>query len=149
MENTDKQAEKWFTHQLSAEEFKKFVDEAKNSPDNAKIKQAYIGDVSTVVAPRIEAATGKSMTRIMIDNGQIRHAYKKISHNLEADDIFHILDVINNPDNITPSDREFLHSPALIFEKDIGGNITFLVQVRVEHGGWLAFADCWRKNKKR
>jgi hypothetical protein len=149
VESADRQAEKWYSYQLTAEEFKAFVEEAKNSPNNAQIKHAYIGDVSDGAAPRIETVTGKPMTKIMIDNGQIRHAYKKSSHNLESDDIFQILDVINNADVITPSDREFLHSPALIFEKDIGGNITFLVQVRAEHDGWLAFASCWRKKKRR
>jgi hypothetical protein len=149
VESADRQAEKWYSHQLTAEEFKTFVEEAKNSPNNAQIKQAYIGDVSDEAAPRIETVTGKPMTKIMIDNGQIRHAYKKLSHNLEPDYIFHILYVINNADYIKLSDREFLHSPALIFEKDIGGNITFLIQVRTEHGGWLAFANCWWKKKKR
>jgi hypothetical protein len=138
----------WFSRQISLEEFTKFVHEAINSLDNAIVKRAYIGDVTVEAAQRIKAVCGKTMGKIMVDNGQIRHAYKKLSHNLEADDIFHIIDVINTAPSITLSDKKFLHNPALVFEKDISGNITFLVQVRVEYGGWLAFADCWRKNKK-
>jgi hypothetical protein len=141
--------EHWHTHQLSFEEFKRFVGEAKEGSDNAAIKRAYIGNIDIEASKRIKAVCGKTMTKIMVDNGQIRHAYKKSSHNLEPDDIFHIIDVINTATDIKLSDKEFLHNPALIFQKDISGKITFLVQVRTEHDGWLAFADCWRKNKKR
>ena len=142
-------AEKWFSHQLTAEEFRNFVDEAQNSQDNSQIRQAFIGVVAPDAAERVKAVSGKTVSKIMIDNGQIRHDYKKASHNLEPDDVFHIIDVINTATNITLSEKEFLESPALIFEKDLGGNVTFLVQVRSAFGGWLAFADCWRQKKKR
>jgi hypothetical protein len=141
--------DRWFEHRLTQSEFKEFVDEAKNSQDNTAIKRAYIGDITPDAAHRIEAVSGKKMTKIMADNGQIRHAYKKANHNLEPGDIFHIEDVINTATDISISDKEFLHSPALIFKKDIDGELTFLVQVRAEHGGWLAFANCWRQKKAR
>jgi hypothetical protein len=62
----------------------------------------------------------------MIDNGQIRHAYKKLGHNLEPDDIFHILDVINNADSQSAK---------------ADSKINFLTE--------QPKADCWRKKKKR
>jgi hypothetical protein len=31
----------------------------------------------------------------------------------------------------------------------INGEITFHLQIRLGYGGWLAFANCWRKKKKR
>jgi hypothetical protein len=141
--------DRWFEHRLAQSEFKEFVDEAKNSQDNTAIKRAYIGDIMPDATHRIETVSGKNMTKIMIDNGQIRHAYKKANHNLEPGDIFHIKDVINTATDISMSDKEFLHSPAMIFKKDINGEITFLVQARAEYSGWLAFANCWRQKKVR
>ena len=139
----------WFTHRLSLAEFRRFIAEARTSPANADIKRAYIGDVAPEAARRVKAACGKSVSKIMIDNGQIRHAHRKTNHNLEDDDVLHIVDVINTSTDITLSERKFLHNEALLFVKDISGDITFLIQVRAEYGGWLAFADCWRRKKKR
>ncbi|GHV75004.1 hypothetical protein AGMMS49940_23060 [Spirochaetia bacterium] len=141
--------DRWFERLLAQSEFEKFVNDAKNSLDNAAIKRAYIGDITPDASHRIERVSGKNMRKIMIDNGQIRHAYRKASHNIEPGDIFHIREVINTATDISMSEKEFLHSPALIFKKDLDGEITFLVQVRAEHGGWLAFADCWRQKKVR
>jgi hypothetical protein len=148
VDGTHNEKEQWFAHQLTESEFKEFVAEARNSPDNVSIKRAFIGTVEPCASNRVKAVCGKTMTKIMIDNGQIRHAYKKINHNLEDDDIFHIVDVINTATDITVSDDDFMENTALVFQKNIDGNITFLVQVRSRYGGWLAFANCWRKKKK-
>jgi hypothetical protein len=139
--------DRWFESQLTQSEFEEFVNEAKNSQNNTAIKRVYIGNVTPDAARRIETISGKKMAKIMVDNGQIRHSYKKSSHYLEPDDIFHIKDVINTATDISMSDKEFLHNPVLIFKKEINGEITFLVQVRAQYGGWLAFADCWRQKK--
>jgi hypothetical protein len=107
---------RWFDKKLSAEEFKLFVDDALNGPENTQTKQVYIGDICPEASKRIEAVCGETMTRISIDNGQIRHAYFKKAHNLDNDDIFHFCEIINSTTNISPSDREFLHNKSLIFK---------------------------------
>jgi hypothetical protein len=140
---------RWFDRHLTPEEFRQFVIDAKESPANTEIKQAYIGDIVPEAALRIKAVCGASVSKIMIDNGQIRHAYRKANHNLEDDDIFRLVEIINTATDITLSERKFLHNQALLFVKDISGEITFLIQVRIEFGGWLAFGDCWRRKRKR
>jgi hypothetical protein len=85
----------------------------------------------------------------MADNGQIRHAAHKITHNLAPGDLLPLVEVVNTATDITLSDREFQQGRALLFVKDISGKVTYLFQVRPGFGGWLAFADCWRKKKKR
>jgi hypothetical protein len=50
VESADGQAEKWYSHQLTAEEFKVFVEEAKTGKiDNS----VWIGNVETETANKI------------------------------------------------------------------------------------------------
>jgi hypothetical protein len=147
--DTQTKKNRWFDNKLTDSEFRQFVDDAINGLEYTEIKQVYIGDVDENAAARIKAVCGERVTKISADNGQIRHAYYKAAHNLESDDILHINEVINTTTDISLSGREFLHNKALLFKKDISGEVTFLVQLRPKYDGWLAFADCWRKKKKR
>jgi hypothetical protein len=136
--------DKWYTHQLSAKELKQFIDEAKTGKDD---KKAFIGLVAPESAARIKAICGKDVKVIILESGAVRHAYSKQYHNLEEDDLLHIVDVINTSVDITLSERSHQDSIVLTFRKDIGGEIDFVEELRIKHNGQLALVTCYRPKK--
>ena len=63
--------EKWYKRQLTQDELKVFIEEARTGKNN---NQAFIGIVETSAAQRIEDICGKKVTKIMIESGAIRHS---------------------------------------------------------------------------
>ena len=135
-------ADKWFSHVLSVEEFKEFVAESLVSRSN---KKAFLGYVEPQAAMRIKAKSGISVTKIMADSGAIRHSYERKHHNLEADDIFHIVELINTAIDIELSDTKNQNNQVLYFRKNINGLITFVEEVRAARDGWLDLVTCYRQ----
>jgi len=83
----------------------------------------------------------------MLESEAVRHSFNKASHNLKNDDLLKIVEVVNTATDIKLSDTTHQNNECLEFTKDIGGNITFVVEVRVKYGGWLALATCYRQKK--
>ncbi|GHV93751.1 hypothetical protein AGMMS50293_00710 [Spirochaetia bacterium] len=138
------EADKWFSHLLSEDEFRQFVIESLGTKAN---KKAFIGYVRPEAAKRIKDICGITVTKIMADSGAIRHSYERTYHNLEQDDIFHIADVINTAMDIELSTDTNQNNQVLYFRKDINGMLTFVEEVRAKHDGWLALVTCYRKRK--
>ena len=136
--------EPWYRKQLTREELITFIEEARTGKKNEK---AFIGTVEPDAAQRIEDACGKKAGKIMLESGGIRHSYKKANHNLKNDDLLHIVDVINTATDIKLSDKKHQNNECLKICKDIDGNITFVMEVRIHFGGWLALVTCYRKNR--
>jgi hypothetical protein len=138
--------EPWYSHQLTPNKLKIFVEESRTGKSNDK---AYIGTVTPVVAKRIKDICGKKVDKIMLESGAVRHSYSKDYHLLENDDILHYVDVINTATDIKPSGKKHLNNEVITFTKDINGKILFAVEVRIKHGGWLSLITCYRLHKKR
>ena len=136
--------EKWYKTQLTQDELKVFIEEARTGKNN---NQAFIGIVETDAAQRIEAVCGKKADKIMIESGAIRHSYKKVNHNLNNDDLLHIVDAINTATDIKISIKKHQNNECLEICKDIDGKITFIMEVRIHYGGWLALVTCYRQNR--
>ncbi|MDR3122263.1 MAG: hypothetical protein LBU16_00595 [Treponema sp.] len=136
--------DKWFSHILSGDEFKEFVEKSLASKINEK---AFLGYIAPQAAERIRSLCRISVTKIMADSGAIRHSYGRKHHNLEQDDIFHLVDVINTSVAIELSDKRNQNNQVLYFRKDINGVITFVEEVRAGHDGWLALVTCYRQRK--
>jgi hypothetical protein len=136
--------ENWYDHQLSGEEFQQFVEEARTGKAN---KKAFIGTVVPEAAQRIETVCGKKIANIMLESEGIRHSLNKASHNLKEGDLLLIPEVINTATDICLSDITHQNNKCLEFSKDIVGGITFVVEVRIHHGGWLALVTCYRQKK--
>ena len=137
----------WYHKQLSYDEFKKFIDEARAGQEN---KKAFIGVINKDAAERIENVSGKKVSKIMMESEGVRHSYKKASHNLKDGDLLHIINAINtaNIDDIKVSSKKHQNNECLEISKNIGDNITFVMEVRIHYGGWLALVTCYRQNKK-
>ena len=136
--------EPWYIHQLTQDEFKLFVKEARTGKINEK---AFIGDILPETAQRIEVICGKKAGKIMLESGAIRHSYKKTGHNLRDDDLLHIVDAINTAVDIKVSNRSHQNNKCLEINTDIGGIITFIMELRTHYGGWLALVTCYRLNR--
>ena len=133
--------ENWYKRQLTQDELKIFIEEARTGGKN---NQAFIGLVEKNAAQRIEAVCGKKVEKIMIESGAIRHSYKKANHNLKDDDLLHIVDAINTATDINVSATKHQNNECLEIGKDIDGEITFIMEVRIHYGGWLALVTCYR-----
>jgi hypothetical protein len=144
VENAVSHAKKWYSHQLSAEEFKAVVEDARSGKEN---KKAFIGTVTPEASQRVEAVCGKKVSNIMIESEGIRHSFNKTSHNLRDGDILLIPDVVNTATDIRLSNSTHQNNDCLEFSKDIGGVITFIVEVRIHYGGWLTLVTCYRQKK--
>jgi len=138
--------EPWYLHQLTQDQLKLFVEEARTGKTNEK---AFIETVTPAAVQRIEAVCGKKVEKIMLESGAIRHSYSKDYHLLEKDDIFFYADVVNTATDIRLSDKKHLNNNVITFTKDIRGQILFTTEVRVNHGGWLSLITCYRLYKKR
>jgi hypothetical protein len=136
--------ENWYMHQLSPDELRGFVEEARNGNTN---KNAWIGIVQTEASERIKAAAGVRVSKIMIESGAVRHAYNKAHHLLEEDDLLLAAEVINNPTSIELSPRKHRGSQVLVFKGHANGEIYFLEAVRPKHAGWLSLVSCYRPKK--
>jgi hypothetical protein len=132
----------WYSHMLTPDEFKLF---AASALAGERHKKAWIGVVKPSAAGRIQAVCGKTVSKIMVESDTVWHSYKKRGHNLQPDDIFHITTVINAADSITKSSYGHQNNEVLLFSKDISGNLTFVVEVRVNFGGWLSLVTCYRQ----
>jgi hypothetical protein len=138
--------EPWYLHQLTQDELKVFVEEARTEKSN---DIAFIGIVAPDAAQRIESACGEKVGKIMLESGAVRHSYSKDCHLLENDDIFHYVDVVNTATDIRTSGKKHLNNNVITFTKDINGNILFAAELRIRHGGWLSLVTCYRLHKKR
>ncbi|MCL2763304.1 MAG: hypothetical protein FWD36_08900 [Treponema sp.] len=138
--------EQWYKHQLTQEQLKAFIDEARTGKNN---KKAFIGIVSPAAAERIASACGKKTEKIMLESEGIRHSYKKNNHNLKDDDLLYIVDAINTATDIKVSSRKHQNNECLEICKDIDGEITFIMEVRIHYGGWLTLVTCYRLKKNR
>jgi len=136
--------EQWYEHQLTQDQLKLFIEEARIGKSN---KKAFIGTVIPDAVRRIESIYGKKIQRIMIESEGIRHSFKKASHNLKDDDLMHIVNTINTATDIKVSDTIHQNNKCLEICKDIGGKITFVMEVRVHYGGWLTLVTCYRTNR--
>jgi hypothetical protein len=83
----------------------------------------------------------------MLESGTIRHCINKPSHNLRENDLFLISEIINTAADIRVSDTINQNNTCLEFRKDIDGDITLVVEVRVHYGGWLCPVTIYRKKK--
>jgi len=138
--------EPWYLHQLTQDQLKLFIEEARTGKTNDK---AFIETVVPAAAQRIEAVCGEKVVKIMLESGAIRHSYSKEYHLLEKDDILLYADVVNTATDICLSDKKHLNNNVITFTKDINGQILFATEVRVKHGGWLSLVTCYRLYKKR
>jgi L-threonylcarbamoyladenylate synthase len=134
----------WYSHQLTTEELKKFIEESRTSRSD---NHAWIGNVEAGTALRIKAISGVDISKIMIEGGAIRHSYNKAHHNLEDTDLLHAAELINKAKSIELSTQKHRGSDVLIFKGDINGEIIFLKAVRPKHGGWLSLVTCYRPKK--
>jgi hypothetical protein len=138
----------WYSHQLTIWELEKFIDEARNGKDNQK---AFIGTVEPEAAKRIKDISGEdisngTMVRIMLDSEHIRHAYNKISHNLESNDVLYAVEVINNATEIKLSPKLNHGSKVLIFKGNVHGEIYFAEGIHSK-AGYLSLITCYRPKK--
>jgi hypothetical protein len=133
--------ELWYIHQLTQDQLNLFIDEARIGKNNNK---AFIGTVTPDAAQRIEAVCNIKVKNIMLESEGIRHSLKKASHNLRSNDLLHIVDAINTSTDIKVSDTTHQNNECLEICIDIDGKITFIMEVRVHYGGWLALVTCYR-----
>ena len=136
--------EHWYQKQLTNDELKAFIEEARLGKDNFK---AFIGIIEPDAVKRIEDVCGKKIRKIMIESGSIRHSYKKSSHNLKEDDLLHIVDTVNTATDIKLSNRKHQNNECIEISKEIDGKITFIMEARIHYSGWLALITCYRKNR--
>ena len=134
----------WYKKQLNREELRDFI---KNAIAGNKNDKAFIGIVESDAAQRIEKISGKKVGKIMIESEGIRHSLKKSSHNLRDDDLLNIVDAINTATGIKISNKRHQNNECLEICKDIGGKITFVMEIRIHYGGWLALVTCYRLNR--
>ena len=138
--------EPWYLHQLTLDQLKLFIEEARTGKTNEK---AFIGIVAPAAVQRIEAVCGIKVEKIMLESGAVRHSYSKEYHLLGKDDIFHFVDVVNTATDMQLSGKKHLNHEVITLTKDINGQILFAVEVRINHGGWLSLVTCYRLHKKR
>jgi hypothetical protein len=134
--------EPWYLRQLTQNELKTFIEEARTGKSNDK---AFIGTVTPAAARRIEDVCGKKVGNVLLESGAIRHSYKKSNHNLKDDDLLHIVNAINTATDIKVSEESHQNNECLKICKNIGGEITFVMEVRIHYGGWLSLVTCYRK----
>jgi hypothetical protein len=109
--------------------------------------KAYIGTITHEARQRIKDVSGKIMSNIMLESGNVRHCMNKPSHNLRENDLLLIPDIINMATDIRVSDTMNQNNECLELKKDINGEITLIVEARVNYGGWLSLVTIYRKKK--
>jgi hypothetical protein len=83
----------------------------------------------------------------MLESGTVRHSINKPSHNLRENDLLFIPEIINTATDIRLSDGKNQNNECLEFKKDIEGDITLIVEARMNYGGWLCPVTIYRKKK--
>jgi hypothetical protein len=141
---TVKGGPKWYSRQLIDEELKNFIAEALTGKENRKV---YIGIVTHEAHQRIKNVCGKIMSNIMLESGTVRHAVNKPSHNLRENDLLLVSEIINTAKDIRLSEKTNQNNECLEFRKDLDGEITLVVEVRVNFGDWLCPVTIYRKKK--
>jgi len=136
--------EPWYSRQLTQEELKVFVEEARTGKNNVN---AFIGTVAPAAAQRIETVCNKKVEKIMLESGAVRHAFKKANHKLKDDDLLHIVDIINSATDIHISELKHQNNECLEISYNISGKIILILEVRIHYGGWLALVTCYRTKK--
>jgi hypothetical protein len=136
--------DQWYLRQLTQYELKEFVEKARTGKGNSI---AYIGTVVPAAAQRIEAVCDKKVGKIMLESGAVRHSYRTLNHNLKDNDLLHIVNVINTATDIKISDTLHQNNECLEIRKDIGGELTFVMEVRIHYGGWISLVTCYRENR--
>jgi len=124
-----------------------FINESLNARE-ATHRWIRIGTISNAAQERIEQKCGAKVSEIHIDNSGIIHAMGKPQHNLEPDDLFHAVEVINKTKDISLSEIKHKSNDVLIFKDNINGQITFLTEVHVRNNYLLVF-NAWRQKKAR
>ena len=132
---------------VDTEELAEFIEKSLENRE-AITKRVMIGTINADAQKRIEAKCGEKANEIDIDNNGIVHALTQLHHNLEPEDLFLAVDVINTTTDIELSDEKHKDCDVLVFQKDIDGDITFLTEVHVKKGYLLIF-DAWRQKKAR
>jgi hypothetical protein len=87
------------------------------------------------------------MSNIMLESGTVRHAINKPSHNLRENDLLFVSEIINTATDIRLSEETNQNNECLEFRKDIDGEITLVVEVRVNFSGWICPVTIYRKKK--
>ena len=136
--------EAWYIHQLTQDQLMLFIEEARTGKSN---KKAFIGTVTHDTAQKIEVVCNKKVKNIMLESEGIRHSFKKSSHNLKDDDLLHIVNAINTATEIKLSSTTHQNNECLEICNDINGKITYVMEVRIRYGGWLALVTCYRLNR--
>ena len=67
--------------------------------------------------------------------------------NLRDDDLLNLAEAINTATDIKMSDKKHQNNDCIELSKDIDGKISFVVEVRIHFGGWLALVTCYRQKK--
>jgi hypothetical protein len=128
------------------QELSAFID---NSMNNRAMRHKIIkiGDISDPAQKRIKDKFGFSVKFIKTDNYGMIHAKRKVTHNLEPDDLLHAVDVINTSQNIALSSEPHQDHNVLIFKKDIGGELTFLAEFYPKYETLVIF-NAWRQKPR-
>jgi hypothetical protein len=84
-----------------------------------------IGTISDDAQKRIKQKCGIKVSEIHIDNSAVIHAMTQEHHNLEPDDLHHVVDVINTTNDICLSDKKHKSNNVLIFKQDINDILLF------------------------
>lgn len=145
---SDKQRQNWANGRISVYENESQLRAfAKDSLDgkNGKAKM-YFGSVPSDLAARIHADTGIDVEgyNCSISAYEIQKILKNSHGNsageasrgqraLTVDDILAIPDIIQSPDRITRSERDYNGKPVILFEKTINGRTTVVSYVSDKH----------------
>ena len=145
---SDKQRQNWANGRISVYENESQLRAfAKDSLDgkNGKAKM-YFGSIPSDLAARIHADTGIDVEgyNCSISAYEIQKILKNSHGNsageasrgqraLTVDDILAIPDIIQSPDRITRSERDYNGKPVILFEKTINGRTTVVSYVSDKH----------------
>lgn len=132
---------------LSTEEYKRFINESRRN-SNSENKHVNIGKMTEEAKERMRCVYGKSVSNIDIDNNGIVHAYDKMEHNLEPDDLLQAVYAINTADKIKYTNTKHQNCDVLEYEKNINGLLKILVEVHDKKDHLMIF-NAMRKIKVR
>jgi hypothetical protein len=131
---------------LTKAQLRAFVEETKLPGEK---KRAVLGTVTADAAARVRHLTGISVSTIILDSDRVKHSYGKTSHNLENDDLLHMVDGINTTTDVVRSPKDNFCSPVVIFSDDIYGEIHFVEGVHKKEDGFISLVTAYRDKKMR
>jgi hypothetical protein len=76
----------------------------------------------------------------------MKHTQKRTKKPLDGD-LLRLVNIINIATDIKNSRIHHQNNECLEITHNIDGNITFVVEVRVKFGGWLALVTCYRQKR--